>query len=158
MNYMEEERDMSKSKIEVSVDIKRPFSEVHDFLDDSDNDPLWQTSVMESKRSSDGPIGVGTIYHVKAKFLGRLWEQDWEVVEHDKDEHHWKAKTTSGPLKMVAELRYKETDGGTHTRVIRSLEVDVGHFFKLATPVVERSIKRELDTDFEILKDILEHQ
>jgi hypothetical protein len=148
---------MSKSKIEVSVDIKRPFTDVHDFLDDSDNDPLWQTSVMESRRNNtDGPITVGTIYHVKAKFLGRLWEQDWEVVEHDKDEHHWKAKTTTGPLQMTAELRYKEMDG--ITRVIRSLEVDVGHFFKLATPVVERSIKRELDTDFEILKDILENQ
>jgi len=148
---------MPKSKIEVSVDIKRPFTDVHDFLDDSDNDPLWQTSVMESRRNNtDGPIAVGTIYHVKAKFLGRLWEQDWEVVEHDKDEHHWKAKTTSGPLQMTAELRYKEMDG--ITRVIRSLEVDVGHFFKLATPVVERSIKRELDTDFEILKDILENQ
>jgi len=146
---------MSKHKIEVSIDIQRSFASVHEFLDDSDNDPLWQTSVMETRRSTDGPIRVGTIYHVKAKFLGRLWEQDWEVTEHDADEHHWKSRTMSGPLHMTAELRYKEFEGGT--RVIRSLEVDVGHFFKLAGPVVERSIKRELETDFEILKDILEN-
>lgn len=147
---------MSKRKIEVSVEINRPFQDVHDFLDDSDNDPLWQTSVMESRRTSEGPISVGTVYHVKAKFLGRLWEQDWKVIEHDADEHHWKAQTTSGPLQMTAELRYQETETGT--RVTRSLEVDVGHFFKLAAPVVERSIRRELETDFEILKDILENQ
>jgi len=147
---------MSKRKVEVSVDIQCPFEVVHDFLDDSDNDPLWQTSVVESRRATGGAIQVGTVYHVKAKFLGRLWEQDWEVVEHDADEHHWKAQTTSGPLQMIAEMRYTETDGGTH--IVRSLEVDVGHFFKLAGPVVERSIERELQTDFEILKDILEHQ
>ncbi|OIO71353.1 MAG: hypothetical protein COW19_05315 [Zetaproteobacteria bacterium CG12_big_fil_rev_8_21_14_0_65_55_1124] len=147
---------MSKSKVEVSVDIKRPFAEVHDFLDDSDNDPLWQSSVMESRRSTGGPVQVGTIYHVKAKFLGRLWEQDWEVIEHTANEHYWKSRTTSGPLKMEAEMRYTEIDGGT--RVTRSLKVDIGHFFKLAEPVVERTIRREFETDFEILKDILESQ
>jgi len=147
---------MSKRKVEVSIDIKRSFEDVHDFLDDSDNDPLWQTSVVESRRDSSGAIQVGTVYHVKAKFLGRLWEQDWKVIEHDADEHHWKSQTTSGPLQMTAELRYSEIDGGT--RVARSLEVDVGHFFKLAGPVVERTIQREFNTDFEILKDILENQ
>lgn len=148
---------MSKSKVEVSVDIKRPFAEVHDFLDDSDNDPLWQASVMESRRNSGGPIEVGTIYHVKAKFLGRLWEQDWEVIEHAANEHYWKSRTVSGPLTMEAEMRYTEIDADT-TRVMRSLKVDVGYFFKLATPVVERTIRREFETDFEVLKDILESE
>jgi len=148
---------MSKSKVEVSIDIKRPFAEVHDFLDDSDNDPLWQSSVMESKRTTGGPIAVGTIYHVKAKFLGRLWEQDWEVIEHTGNEHYWKAKTTSGSLKMEAEMRYTDLSEG-QTRVTRSLKVDIGHFFKLAEPVVERTIRREFETDFAILKDILENQ
>ncbi|MDQ6971907.1 MAG: SRPBCC family protein [Mariprofundaceae bacterium] len=147
---------MSKRKVEVSIDIKRSFGDVHDFLDDSDNDPLWQTSVLESCRNAGGAIRVGTVYHVKAKFLGRLWKQDWEVIEHDADEHHWKSRTTSGPLQMQAEMRYSEIEGGV--RVTRSLEVDVGHFFKLAGPVVERTIKREFETDLEILKDILENQ
>ncbi len=146
---------MSKHTIEVSIDIDRTFDEVHEFLDDSDNDPLWQASVIESRRSTGGPIEVGTVYHVKAKFLGRLWEQDWEVIRHDADEHHWKARTVSGPLDMVAEMRYIEIDGGT--RVTRSLTVDVGYFFKLAGPVVERTIRREFENDFAILKDILEN-
>lgn len=146
---------MSKHKIEASIDIQRPFDEVHDFLDDSDNDPLWQSTVIESRRSTGGPIAVGTVYHVKAKFLGRLWEQDWEVIEHDANEHYWKSRTVTGPLKMETEMRYIEIDGGT--RVTRSLKVDVGHFFKLAGPVVERTIRREFENDFAILKDILEN-
>jgi len=148
---------MSKHRIEVSVDIRRPFEDVHDFLDDSDNDPLWQSSVVESRRNTGGPIQVGTIYHVKAKFLGRLWEQDWEVIEHTANEHYWKSRTTSGPLKMEAEMRYTEIDDDS-TRVTRSLAVDVGHFFKLAGPVVERTIRREFENDFAVLKDILENE
>ncbi|PIO89293.1 MAG: hypothetical protein COS82_04925 [Zetaproteobacteria bacterium CG06_land_8_20_14_3_00_59_53] len=124
---------MSKHTIEVSVDICRNFEDVHDFLDDSDNDPLWQSSVVESRRSSAGPVHVGTIYHVKSKFLGRLWEQDWEVIEQSANDHYWKSRTTSGPLTMEAEMRYTEISGDV-TRVSRSLKVDVGHFFKLAAP------------------------
>ena len=45
---------------------------------------------------------------------------------------------------------------GDGTRVTRTLNIDVGRFFKVATPVVAHIAKRELEMDFSNLKELLE--
>jgi len=145
---------MPKSHIESEIVIDRPLHEVVAFVDDCNNDPLWQTSVLESEKVSEGPIGVGTVYRTKEKFLGRVIYQTWEVVERNEDGSFWRARATLGPFQMGTSMRFSPDNGGT--RIVRTLDVDVGHFFKVASPIVARVIKRELDMDFATLKDILE--
>jgi Polyketide cyclase / dehydrase and lipid transport. len=145
---------MPKSHIESSIVIHRPLEEVVAFVDDCENDPLWQTSVLESEKVSEGPVDVGTIYRTKEKFLGRVIYQTWEVVERNKDGTYWRARATLGPFQMETSMKFEAVDGGT--RIERTLDLDVGHYFKVASPVVARVVKRELDMDFATLKDILE--
>ena len=145
---------MPKSHIDASVHIDRPLPEVLAFVDDCKNDPLWQTSVLESEKTLEGPVGVGTTYHTKEKFLGRVIDQTWEVVERNEDGSFWRARSTSGPLKMETTMKFEAAGDGT--RITRTLDVDVGHFFKMASPIVARVAQREFETDFAILKDILE--
>ncbi|MFQ5582625.1 MAG: SRPBCC family protein, partial [Mariprofundaceae bacterium] len=135
---------MPKSHIETSVQIDLPIQEVVAFVDDCNNDSLWQTSVLESEKTSSGSIGVGTTYHTREKFLGRVIEQTWEVLERNKDGTFWRARATSGPLKMETSMKFEKADGGT--RITRKLDVDVGHFFKMASPIVARVAQRELET------------
>ncbi|RMH50778.1 MAG: hypothetical protein D6682_06275 [Zetaproteobacteria bacterium] len=145
---------MPLSHITAEVIIDRPLEEVVAFVDDESNDPLWQSSVLESRKSSEGPPAVGTTYHVKEKFLGRVIEQDWVVTERSEDGSYWKAHSTTGPFPMTTSMTMEAVDGGT--RVRRVLDVDVGKFFKIASPVVAAIAKKEIATDLEILKALLE--
>ncbi|MFQ5345579.1 MAG: SRPBCC family protein [Mariprofundus sp.] len=145
---------MPLSKLEVSIDIDRPVAEVIAFVDDNNNDPMWQTSVLESEKKSDGPPAVGTIYHVKEKFLGRVIEQDWEVTARNEDGSAWAAKSLAGPFPMETSMTFEACGDGT--RVNRTLSIDVGRFFKAASPVVGHIAKREMETDFANLKELLE--
>ncbi len=145
---------MPLSKLETSIEINRPIAEVITFVEDNANDPMWQTSVLESEKKTDGPATVGTIYHVKEKFLGRVIEQDWEVTARNDDGSAWAAKSKAGPFPMETTMSFETTGEGT--RVVRTLSIDVGRFFKAASPVVGHIAKRELDMDFANLKELLE--
>ena len=145
---------MPLSKLEVSIEINRPMAEVIAFVEDNSNDPMWQTSVLESIKKTDGPAAVGTIYHVQEKFLGRVIEQDWEVTAREDDGSAWAAKSKAGPFPMETTMLFEPCGEGT--RVSRTLSIDVGRFFKAASPVVGHIAKRELETDFANLKELLE--
>jgi len=145
---------MPLSKLEATIEINRPISEVIAFVDDNGNDSMWQTSVLESEKMSDGPAAVGTVYHMKEKFMGRVIEQDWEVTARNEDGSEWSAKTLSGSFPMESTMSFAVSGEGT--RVSRTLSIDVGRFFKLASPVVGHIAQREMDMDFENLKELLE--
>jgi len=145
---------MPLSNLKVSVEINCPIGDVIAFVDDCRNDPMWQTSVLDSVQKSAGEPKAGTVYHVKEKFLGRVIEQDWIVAERNEDGSYWSAKSTTGPFPMATSMSFEATESGT--RVIRTLNVEVGRFFKVATPVVGHIAKRELEMDFANLKELLE--
>jgi len=147
---------MPLSKLESTIEINRPLEEVIAFVDDNSNDPIWQTSVLESEKVSGGDIAVGSQYHVKEKFLGRIIEQDWEVTARNADGSQWEAKSVSGPFPMETSMQFETS--GQNTRVSRTVSIDVGRFFKLASPVVAHIAKREMDMDFANLKELLEMQ
>ncbi len=51
---------------------------------------------------------------------------------------------------------FEEVPGGT--RLTRAVEGEPGGFFKLADPLIERALKRQVKADLETLKDLLEAQ
>jgi len=146
---------MPLSKLEASITINRPVADVIAFVDDNTNDPMWQSSVLESEKKSDGEPAVGTVYYVREKFLGRVIEQEWVITERSVDGSYWAAKSTTGAFPMEATMRF-EGDGDSSTLISRTLSIDVGRFFKVASPVVGHIANREMNNDFENLKELLE--
>jgi carbon monoxide dehydrogenase subunit G len=146
---------MPLKKLESTIEINRPVADVVAFVDDNNNDPMWQSSVLESTKMTPGNPAVGTIYHVKEKFLGRVIEQKWEVTKRN-EVGAWSAKTISGAFPMEASMTFDAKGDGTVVR--RTLTIDVGRFFKIASPVVAHIAQRELDMDFANLKELLETQ
>jgi hypothetical protein len=51
---------------------------------------------------------------------------------------------------------FEEVAGGTY--LTRAVEGEPGSFFKLADPLIERFFKRQIKSDLETLKDLLEAQ
>jgi uncharacterized protein YndB with AHSA1/START domain len=58
-------------KVEVSTTIDRPVEEVFRFVEDETNIPKWDNDLLKATKTSDGPIGPGTTFHLDIKpFMG----------------------------------------------------------------------------------------
>jgi uncharacterized membrane protein len=138
-------------RVEHSLVIDRPPAEVFAYTTDPANLPEWQSTALEAR--SEGPVEVGAHMTEVRKFLGRRMESEVEVTAFELD-RRFAIKVLSGPVPFAFEETFEPTDGGTSVRVV--LEGEPGGFFKLAEPLVERAVKRQIQTDYEQLKDILE--
>ena len=142
-------------KIEQTVVINRPIEEVFAFLANPENTPLWAAAVKETKLTSEGPIGVGTTYNLVLEFLGRRIENNYEFTEYEPNSKY-SNKTISGPMSEEESTTLKAVEGGTEVTI--TAKVDAAGLFKLAEPVVARMANRQVETDIQNLKDLLEAQ
>jgi hypothetical protein len=63
-----------------SVVIDRPIDEVFAFLADGTNDPKFSPRVQQIRRTTDGPIGVGTVFESTVKDAGMKTSRKFELT------------------------------------------------------------------------------
>jgi len=71
------------AKIEVSTVINRPVEEVFAVLSNEANTSKWSTTTMEVKKTSEGPIGVGTTWRGVDRIFGRQMERESVYTEYE---------------------------------------------------------------------------
>jgi len=142
-------------KIENSVVINRPIEDVFAFTTDIEKRTQWMGELQESKKTSEGPLGVGTTFTSVVGFLGRRIETTMEVTEYEPN-RKLGFKSTSGPIPSEVALTFESIEGGT--KVTIALQGEVGGFFKVAEPIAARMFKRQRAADMNNLKDLLEAQ
>jgi uncharacterized membrane protein len=140
-------------RIEESVEINRPLEEVYEYVANPENLPEWTGTVIETRKGTLGPLLEGSTFTSVGKFLGRRVESPFEVIAHESPRLH-SHKSTGGPLPMEWTLTFEEVAGGT--RYTQVAEGEPGGFFGLVGPLLERVGRRQLRTDLENLKDLLE--
>jgi len=141
------------NEFEITTVINRPVEEVFAALIDFDKTPRWNPGVAEVRQTSDGPIGVGTTTVWIGHFLGRRYESPSEFTEYVPNQKIVD-KTTSGPFQLDVETTLDAVDGGT--RLTAHFQGESRGFFKLAEPVVVRLAKKQFETAYENLKELLE--
>jgi uncharacterized protein YndB with AHSA1/START domain len=67
---------------ENTVMIGRPIEEVFGFLSDFENVPKWNYAISETRKASQGPVGVGTIYQQVRSVPSRS-EERFEVTAYN---------------------------------------------------------------------------
>lgn len=142
-------------KIEHSLVINRPVEEVFEFMTDPEKTPQYESGLLESGLTSEGPVGVGTTYREVRQFLGKRMESINEVTEYEPNSK-FGFKTSSGPIPVEGNVTFESVEGGTRVSVIGQGEA--GGFFKLAESIVGRMARRQLVADYANLKDLLEAQ
>jgi uncharacterized protein YndB with AHSA1/START domain len=60
--------------------IDRPIQEVFDFLADGTNDKKFSPRVQEIRKTTDGPIGVGTVFESSVKDAGMKSNRKFELT------------------------------------------------------------------------------
>ncbi len=141
------------ARLETSIVINRPLEDVFAFTTNFENQPKWQSRLLEAKKITEGPIGVGTKWRFVAKFLGQRIEYDQQCTEYVPN-RTYAGKSVSGPFPVMGRQTYEPVEGGT--RITAVGEVQTGGFFKLAEPVIEGMLKRLTDADLANMKDLLE--
>ncbi len=136
-----------------SYHIKRPQQEVFDFMADPANDSKWRDSAVSAEWEGDGPIQVGSRLKTVDKLMGREIESTAEVTAYDPPNKYGQ-KTIAGPMPFEFTVTLKPEDGGT--QVTMAGQAEVGGFFKLAEGLVGKQLEKQLDTDFNGLKKLLE--
>lgn len=141
------------TKVETSVVIARPVEEVFAYVVDPDNTPQWTGPVIEAEKTSEGPVGLGTTSTRVTQFLGRTMEATYEITEFEPNSYY-ADKTTSGPVPINARISFDSVKDGT--KVTIEGEIESAGFFRLAEPILARMARRQVATDVQTLKDLLE--
>jgi Polyketide cyclase / dehydrase and lipid transport len=63
-----------------SAVIDRPINEVFAFLADGTNDPKFSPRVQEIRQTTEGPVGVGTVFESKVKDAGMTTSRKFELT------------------------------------------------------------------------------
>jgi uncharacterized membrane protein len=136
-------------EFENTVRIDRPVDEVFAFLSDFENIPKWNYYVLEVRRLSESPIGVGTTYHQVRK----TDEQDFRITEFEPN--HTVAMKTLPQSSPDLEMRFTLDEEGNTTRIRDEWKLDTGRPAILER-LAGRRVKSAVAENLAKLKELLE--
>jgi carbon monoxide dehydrogenase subunit G len=139
--------------IEKSVHINKPISQVFAFMSDFANDAKWQSDLVRSEQTSQGPIAVGTTGLYVQKLMGQELKNDVVVTVYEAPKR-FGMKTTSGPVQFEVQVSLEEMGGGTHLTL--NAKGEPGGVFKVAEGLLKKELEKTFERDLQKLKQILE--
>lgn len=134
------------------VDIDRPMEEVFAYLADFENIPAWNYAIVETQKTSDGPVGVGTRYRQVRSLPGRS-EETFEVIDYQPHQ----AVTISGTLgTFTGELRYHLEPIESGTRLTNKVDLQGRGIAGLVGQLAGSRVREAVAANLDELKRILE--
>ncbi|MDP9889535.1 SRPBCC family protein [Pseudarthrobacter enclensis] len=70
------------TRINGSILIRRPVEQVFDFVADERNEPVYNPQMRSVEKTTPGPIGIGTLWHVVMASGKRITPFELEVTEY----------------------------------------------------------------------------
>jgi carbon monoxide dehydrogenase subunit G len=130
-------------RFEVTTVIDRPIEAVFAFLADGENDPKFSPRVQEIHKTTDGPVGVGTVFASTVKDAGMTTKREFELTEFVAPttirwaERSKNAVTAAGGYDLVAQ--------GEATRVTLFNELEGHGLGKLVVGFALKSARKGAD-------------
>ena len=140
-------------EVEEGTVVNRSPADVFALVGDPTHDAQWSSTVRQARKTSSGPLGVGTTVDQVIRLLGRRIELGIEVTEFEPD-RKLAIRLVRGPLKGTGRRLVEPIDG--RTRLTFAAEGRSGLFLNLAEPLVAWAIRRELRAALAAVKHLLE--
>lgn len=131
-------------QFEVTTVIDRPIEEVFDFLADGTNDPKFSPRVLEIAKTTDGPVGVGTVYKSTVKDAGMKTNREFEITEFERPTRLRWAERSKNQI-TATEGGYDLAPEGSGTRVTLHNVLEGHGIGKLLTPLALRAARKGAD-------------
>jgi uncharacterized protein YndB with AHSA1/START domain len=138
-----------------SIVIDRPVEEVFAYVADVTNDPAWHTDMLEARKTTEGPIAMGTAWHTRFKPSMGISESDMEVVSFEPN-RVLAMKGEVGPMHPTLTYRFEPAEGGT--KFTRRVQISVSGWMKIMQPVMSLMIPKQNQGFLANLKRVLEQR
>jgi hypothetical protein len=143
-------------KTQASVTINRSKQHVFDYVTDPANRTRWQDSAVSAEWTTEGPPGVGSTQESVSKFMGRKTALISEVTNWDPP-NSYGFRVIKGPMSFQFQGNtVLETAGESGTELTVDIEAGFGGFFKLADGLMRKRFEKQMNTDLNALKLLLE--
>jgi hypothetical protein len=140
--------------VQVEQVIERGREEVARFAMAPENETAWIGGIKESRKVTEGKVGVGTEVERVASFLGKRIEYALKVTEFEPG-RIIVMDSVRGPFKMKVTYAFEDApDGGT--RVINRVAGESSGFYGLADALMAVQVRRNLRRDLKALKRLME--
>lgn len=136
-----------------SITIDRPVEEVFGYVTDVTNDPAWHTDVLGAEQTSEGPVGLGTMWHARFKPSMGISEGDMEVVGFEPN-RTYVMRGDIGPMHPTLTYRLEPSNGGT--KFTRRVQITVSGMMKVMQPVIGMMLPKQNKGFLATLKRVLE--
>jgi uncharacterized protein YndB with AHSA1/START domain len=145
-----------RREVEDSLEIARPPEHVFAYVTDPEHWSQWSGPVIDVRDAQPGPLLPDAVFTVVAKLVGRQFETEFRVTDHEPN-RLLAYQSTSGPVPSTFTLRFQPSNAGTHlTQTVSTDDEQVGSFFRLGFPLIEAAYRRQMAADLATLKDLLE--
>jgi uncharacterized protein YndB with AHSA1/START domain len=136
-----------------TVTIRRPVQDVFAFLADFENIPTWNYAIVETRKTSPGPVGPGSTYR-QVRSVPRRSEEGFEVTVFEPTSR-LEIHGDIGPFTAtIGYLLAPEADGTSLTNVV-DLEPPAGPL-RLVAPLAISRVKAAVAGNLDKLRQILE--
>jgi hypothetical protein len=138
---------------ENTVTIRRAVEDVFAFLADFENIPSWNYAIVETKKTSPGPVGVGTTYRQLRSIPSRS-EEGFQVTVFEPSSR-LEVHGDVGPFTATISYLLVPTDDGTRLTNAVDLESASGPL-RLLAPLATSRVKTAVAANLDTLKQLLE--
>jgi carbon monoxide dehydrogenase subunit G len=138
---------------ENTVTIRRAVEDVFAFLADFENVPSWNYAIVETKKTSPGPVGVGTTYRQLRSIPSRS-EEGFQVTVFEPSSR-LEVHGDLGPFTATISYLLAPTDDGTRLTNVVDLESASGPL-RLLAPLATSRVKTAVAANLDTLKQLLE--
>jgi uncharacterized membrane protein len=137
-----------------STMINRPIEQVFAYVSDFQNNPQWQNALLETRRLTEGPLGVGTEFTGVRKFMGRKMESVLQFTTYEPNKEIVYKSVSGQPFE--GSFLFEAT--GECTKLTSVLKLQTGGLLGLAEPLIAANVERESEANYSDLKALLENQ
>jgi uncharacterized protein YndB with AHSA1/START domain len=137
---------------ENMVMIARRIEDVFAFLSDLENIPKWNYAIVETRKISEGPVGVGTTYRQVRSVPSRS-EERLEITAYDPP-RQLEVRGQLGPFRSRLFYALNATPEGT--RVTNTVEVELRGPGRLLGRVAVPRVRDAVAANLRKLKELLE--
>jgi uncharacterized protein YndB with AHSA1/START domain len=135
-----------------TVVIRRPPEDVFRFLAELESIPKWNYAIIETHKTSEGPVGVGTTYR-QVRSLPSRSEEAFEVTEFE-PERRLAIRGGLGPLHGTMSYTLEPIDEGT--RLTNAADLEGRGVLRIAAPLATGRIREAVAANLGVLKELLE--
>jgi carbon monoxide dehydrogenase subunit G len=139
------------ASFENTVIIRRPVEEVFAFLADFENVPRWNFAIVETTKTSPGPVGVGTTYR-QTRSVPTRSEERFEVTTFEPP-RRLEVQGQIGPFR--ARIGYLLEPAGSGTRLRNLVDLGSSGPLTLVAPLVTSRVKHAVAANLETLEQLL---